>query len=400
MARKGFLGSEWNRIRAKLEDDPLRYGLPERVYGSTVLASFNIRKLGSVHGRDEHTWHFLADVCRRFDLIAVQEIMDDLSGLRHLRRLMGPEFEMIVSDRTGVFPGEPGLGERLGFIFNISQVHRTEIATDITYDRSKVLSTLCEYCDEIHLALSPHAAKLRTYLAKLRDYEAGALAKKPNKPTLKLQMPTFLTFIRAPFCSSFEIVGHPGTEPYRFMAVNAHLYFGDYMSDRRQEFDALMEWIIARLRENDKAYYPNFILLGDMNLDFDRPETDREAIEKHLKTFDGEFGREAHVNFPFLDQHPKRNAVFRTNARLTETFDQIGLFFRDERFPDHRKNTRMGQNPRGPDYGVFDFANLFSEALLEKRIGALKSGEKKDLFEKFEHSVSDHMPLWLRLPLP
>jgi len=67
------------------------------------------------------------------------------------------------------------------------------------------------------------------------------------------------------------------------MAINAHLYFGDYMADRRQEFDALMVWILARVNENDRAYYPNFILLGDLNLDFDNPRTDRKRIEKHMR---------------------------------------------------------------------------------------------------------------------
>ena len=91
-------------------------------------------------------------------------------------------------------------------------------------------------------------------------------------------MPTFLTFIRSPFCVSFEIAGHPGTAPYKFMAINAHLFFGKTMADRRQEFEALMDWIIGRVKTNDQAYYPNFILLGDLNLDFDDPKRDRERM--------------------------------------------------------------------------------------------------------------------------
>lgn len=400
MAGQSFIQSEWNKIRETLESDPARYGLPDRVYGSLVLGSFNIRKLGSVTNRSKETWKFLADVCRQFDLLAVQEIQDDLNGLRTLRAMMGPEFDMIVSDKTGVFPGEPGVGERLGFIFNSSIIRRTEIATDISYDRSKVINTISRHNDEIHTALTPYAEKLRDYLAKLEEYNAGSRSTKPKKPKFKVKMPTFLTFIRAPFCVSFEVSGHPGTEPYQFMAINAHLYYGDYMSDRRQEFDALMEWIIARLSEKDKAYYPNFILLGDLNLDFDKPETDRARIEKHLKTFDARFGDDAHVNFPFLDPHPSRKKVFRTNARLNETFDQIGLFFRDKRFPTHLENAKMGQNERGSDYGVFDFVNLFSKVLNKKPLHSLTSDAKKKFLARFEHKVSDHMPLWLRLPLP
>ena len=45
---------------------------------------------------------------------------------------------------------------------------------------------------------------------------------------------------------AFRIAGHPGTWPNEFMAVNAHLYFGNYIGDRRQEFNALVDWIMDR----------------------------------------------------------------------------------------------------------------------------------------------------------
>ena len=97
-----------------------------------LIGSFNIRKLGSARSRNSDTWEFLADVCRSFDLLTVQEIMDNLSGLRRLRSLLGPEFSMVVSDQTGVFPGEPGVGERLGFIYRWNTVERMEVASDVT----------------------------------------------------------------------------------------------------------------------------------------------------------------------------------------------------------------------------------------------------------------------------
>jgi hypothetical protein len=54
----------------------------------------------------------------------------------------------------------------------------------------------------------------------------------------------------------------------------------------------------------------------------------------------------------------------------------------------------MGKNPVGPDYGVFNFVKLFSEAL------KVPESQWESLIERFHHKVSDHMPLWLRLPLP
>ena len=384
---KQFTLAEWKLIRARLEADPVRFGLPQREYGSVLLGSFNIRKLGSSRSRNPDTWEFLADVCRSFDLLAVQEIMDDLSGLRRLMSLLGSEFDLVVSDQTGVFPGEPGVGERLGFVYRWNTVERMEVASDVTFDRTKVIDSIAGNYDAFMGDMTPYAKRLA-------DYQSG---RRKTKPRLKLSV--FLSFIRQPFCVAFRIAGHPGTTPYEFMAVNAHLYFGNYIDDRRQEFNALVDWIMSRFSTGSHAYYPNFILMGDLNLDYDNPARDRARIEQRIKSLNGELD-EANVNFPFLDVHPGRQGVFRTNARMTETFDQIGLFNRDPRLPTYLDNVTMGAHLQGPDYGVFEFCNLFSEAVLDRPLEELSSTERSGLMARFEHKVSDHMPLWVRLPLP
>ena len=111
MAAKKFTAEEWKAIRKALEKNAAKYGLPKREYGSAVLGSLNIRKLGSARSRDQDTWEFLAHVCSHFDLLAVQEVLDDLSGLRRLMSLMPSEYGLIVSDTTGAFPGRRGLAE-------------------------------------------------------------------------------------------------------------------------------------------------------------------------------------------------------------------------------------------------------------------------------------------------
>ncbi len=384
---KQFTSAEWKLIRAKLEDDPERFGLPQREYGSVLLGSFNIRKLGSSRSRNADTWEFLADVCRSFDLLVVQEIMDDLSGLRRLMSLLGSEFDLVVSDQTGVFPGEPGVGERLGYIYRWNTVERMEVASDVTFDHTKVIDSIAGNYDAFIGDMAPYAKRLA-------DYQSGS---RKSKPRLKLSV--FLSFIRQPFYVAFRIAGHPGTRPYKFMAVNAHLYFGNYIDDRRQEFNALVDWIMSRFSTGSHAYYPNFILMGDLNLDYDNPARDRARIEERIKSLNGEMD-EANVNFPFLDVHPGRRGVFRTNARMTETFDQIGLFNRDPRLPTYLDNPTMGAQVQGPDYGVFEFCNLFSEAVLDRPLEELSATERSGLMARFEHKVSDHMPLWVRLPLP
>jgi len=397
MAAKRFTSVEWKKIMGKLDEDPKKFGLPKREYGSVVLGSFNIRKLGSSRSRDQDTWGFLAHVCRHFDLLAVQEILDDLSGLRRLKSLLGPEFGLIISDTTGAFPGKRGLAERLGFIYNRRIVERTEVATDITYDRTEVLKTLALNRGRIN----PVLKRLGAYLEELKKWQDGETDTRPRKPTkAKLRMPVFLTFIRQPFCVSLRVHGYPGTEPYEFMAVNAHLNYGDPKHDPKQEFYALMDWIVERAGQEGRAYYPNFILMGDLNLDFDDPDKDKKRLEKDIKALNKVSNKGVSVNFPFLDIHPNQSEIFRTNARMSQTFDQIGLFSRDVRLPTFLDNVKMGQGPIGPDYGVFNFSELFSEALEGKPFAALSKAQQKSLFARFEHKVSDHMPLWLRLPMP
>jgi endonuclease/exonuclease/phosphatase family metal-dependent hydrolase len=329
-------------------------------------------------------------ICKQYDLIAIQEVQDNLEGLQKLMDELGPDFGMTVSDKTGAYPGKGSTGERLAFIFRWAVVQRCEVVSDISYDRTEML-------ERLHDNMEPITDALSTYHSKLDDYNNGI---RKSKPFLK--MPAFLTFIRTPYIVSFKIVGKLGTTPYKFMAVNAHLFFGHYIDDRRQEFNALLEWLIARVKENDRAYYPNFILLGDLNLDFDNPENDYDRIEKYMKAFNNNAGDKVNVNFPLITVHKGDTEVIRTNARGTQTFDQIGLFFRDSGLPTYDLNATMDDtiNPRGPDYGIFNFRNLFSNALKKKDFSKLTSSEQIEFVKRFHFEVSDHMPLWLRLPLP
>ena len=49
---------------------------------------------------------------------------------------------------------------------------------------------------------------------------------------------------------------------------------------------------------------------------------------------------------------------------------------------------------------MFEFDNIFSEAILDRPYQDLAAAERLDFTARFEHKVSDHMPLWVRLPLP
>lgn len=148
------------------------------------------------------------------------------------------------------------------------------------------------------------------------------------------------------------------------------------------------------------------MLLGDLNMDLDNPENDRARTEAYI----GDLKKEAFGNsnspriyFPFIGKHPSTGKIPRTNARHNQTFDQIGFFLGK----DEKRLLRLGWasriangEPDEFDYGVFDFANLFSKTILNKSYSSLTKAETKALGKQFEHSVSDHMPIWVRIPRP
>ncbi|MCP5084804.1 MAG: endonuclease/exonuclease/phosphatase [Alphaproteobacteria bacterium] len=414
-----FTEAEWAAIRTELAADPVKYGLPTRQYGSVLIASFNIRKLGKLgaKGRDDATMAFLADVCRRFDLVAVQEVMSDMTALRRMRDLMGARYGLAVSDIVGTFPGERGNEERLAFIYNPALVRRAELVTSVSTSRTKVLKTLARHHKEIFNVMdnSADAEAQRKYITETvpeyhRKLDAGERPRAPKEPRFKVNVDPFLQFIREPFAVAFEVHGHPGLDSYNFLAVNAHLQFGR-MKDRKAEARAIFEWIIHKV---ESAEARNIVVLGDLNFDLNRPREDlKEIITEFKKIRRSGKNKNMYVSFPFIFPHPRPPGlhppgdVYRTNIRLNQTYDQIGVFSRDDQVGKHLETTYTGHGdetnwgePNYPDYGVFNFSDLFSVALNGKPLSALTKSKRTAFIKRFEHKVSDHMPIWYRVPLP
>lgn len=137
-----FTKSQWRKINALYSQSVNDFGLPQRRKDSVVIGSFNIRKLDTKSKRTFQSWKLLKNTIERFDLIAIQEIMDDLSGLEHLQTLLGNDYSMVVSDVTGAKPGKAGNAERLGYLYNRKRLKRTALASDITFDRSEIAGKL------------------------------------------------------------------------------------------------------------------------------------------------------------------------------------------------------------------------------------------------------------------
>lgn len=418
-----FTPDEWELIRDRLAGHEARYGLPHRREGSVVLASFNIRKCGNPAKRSPGALDLMAAFIRRCDLVAVQEVMSDLSMIEELRRrasIGGPAWELLVSDVTGGVTSGRGMEERLAFLYRPDRFVRGPVVGDISYDRSAVLGKLYRHRAEFMTAMADYAddqhAHLDAEIAKLEWKLAGEEGDKPKgKSAPNQKSPHFLSFIRTPHMATFEVASPGGAAPYTFSLVNAHLLFGgDGRRERRErenEFNALTDWMLERVAST-RSHNRDYILLGDLNLAFDKAGDERrDEIVGRIKSMNDTLNRREAatvVNFPFIDERrdPRTGAmaVIRTNARQSQTFDQIGIFAKDARLPDFEANPGVADDPDPDafDYQHFNFADLFAEAVLgaDTELSEMEKGPRTAFINRFQHDVSDHMPIWIRLPVP
>jgi endonuclease/exonuclease/phosphatase family metal-dependent hydrolase len=212
------------RLRRRIE----RSGLPDKRSDSNLLVgTWNIRALGGFHPdwdenpgspkRNLRSLALVAEVVRRFDVIAIQEVKRDTSAIRALLAdFLGANWGMIVSDVTA---GSGGNAERLAFIYDQRRVRPSGLAGEIV-------------------------------LPPIEDQ---------NRARLPAEQ-----FARTPYIAGFVA----GEE--RFVLLTVHIKYGDVPEDRLPELRALAEYAAveirdrARLAESEEA---NVIVLGDFNID-------------------------------------------------------------------------------------------------------------------------------------
>ena len=395
-----FKPAQWDKIFNKLDSDEKAYGLPQRRSGSLVFASFNIRKFGrlmkgSSRKRSEGSWNLLVQFFERCDFVAIQEVMDDLTSLKHLVENLGGKYDFLVSDIAGGVPGNTGSSERLAFVYRKDRITPTGLGSDISFERSSILRRLYDRWDLLVKVFEKRDEDLDKWNKKNAARLAEGKGKRPKPPFV---LDRFIQFIRSPHIASFHAKGVGEAEPYKFLAVNAHLLYGNKSKQKQErwwEFMALMQWLITRAPNLKKSYEPNIFLFGDFNLDFEKIKVQRPVIDKLLKDLNKKALKRPSINLPFLDAHPEEEGVFRTNARRNQTYDQIGLIASDRRLPPPHQNDEAGKINDRYDYGMFNFVKLFLDAVPE----ATKANGKPD-YGLFDFDVSDHMPIWVRLQKP
>jgi endonuclease/exonuclease/phosphatase family metal-dependent hydrolase len=206
-------------------DDYKNGGVPARTLDRNLLiATWNIRAFGdltekweSADGdspkRDLHSLLCIAEIISRFDVIAIQEARDNLKALRHLIRVLGPNWGLSLTDVT---EGAPGNGERMAFLFDTRRVQLSGLACEIVVPQEQ-----------------------------LERIETGALQKQ---------------FARTPYAVSFR----SGEET--FVLITLHILYGESEEERLPELKAIAEWLAEWARDVN-SWDHNLIVLGDFNID-------------------------------------------------------------------------------------------------------------------------------------
>ncbi len=187
--------------------------LPQRTADHTLLlATWNLRDFDSNkfgHGpRLPEAFHYIAEVINAFDLVALQEVGEDMRPFERLMALLGPAWHYIATDLT---EGVSGNGERMVFVYDRRKVQFKHIAGELVLPR------------------------------------AGLVGGEHQ-------------FARSPFLVRFQ------SGWFKFYLCTAHLYYGDESgagyARRVAEIDALARFLKKRADEDRQ----NYILLGDLNV--------------------------------------------------------------------------------------------------------------------------------------
>jgi endonuclease/exonuclease/phosphatase family metal-dependent hydrolase len=209
---------EVQRLREYRDTEPGRQ-IPVKANNRLLIGTWNIANLGQQKRRDKD-YRILAEIIGWFDIVAVQETKDDLSGLRAIRDHLPNSWEILVSDKGGN-------DERMAFLYDANKVAQLEKVGEIAVPPK----------DHKHIKLPGITRK-------------------------------FNGFDRNPYLCAF-VAGS-----FQFLLVNVHLFYGSAAKadvDRRAlEAYAVARWSDLRTKDKD-AYVTDIIPLGDFNLPAVKP---------------------------------------------------------------------------------------------------------------------------------
>lgn len=196
----------------------------KRLDKNLLIATWNIRAFGNLTRkwdsdnedspkRDLHSVLCIAEIISRFDVIAIQEVKDNIRALRDTLKVLGKNWSFILTD---VNKGKVGNGERMAYLFDTRRVHLSGLAGELVVP------------EEWEENIGEHA-----------------LSKQ---------------FVRSPYAVSFQ------SNKHTFILVTLHILYGNSPQSRIEELRGIAKWLYS-WADSINAYHQDFIALGDFNID-------------------------------------------------------------------------------------------------------------------------------------
>lgn len=321
------------KLRTKLATE-----IPEKhLESNLIIASWNIREFDSpAYGdRIEEAFYYIAEIISKFDIIAIQEVREDLKALKKLVRILGDDWEYLVTDVT---EGSAGNKERLAFLFDTRKVKFGGLAGQVV--------------------LPPFETK---------DPQTGQTIYQAVKQ-----------LARTPYMCGFK-AGWTN-----FILSTVHILYGADAAnnpDRVKEIDSIAQ-ALARKAADQYEWSHNLILLGDFNIYSPADETYSSILK-------------AGFQIPPQLQNLPSNALqnkfydqiaFNVKPNQFETTGKAGVFnYYDVVFTDADETTYI------PLMG--DAYNKTEKGTDRKD----KTVYYKTYWRTFQ--MSDHLPMWVEIKI-
>ncbi len=398
------------------------------------IATWNLREFGGkkYKGRKHEELCYIAEIISHFELIALQEVRSNLSELKRLIRILGPDWKYIATDVTD---GSAGNNERMVFLYNRDYVSFRNIAGELTLqENDKVRASFGERIKLTNgININLNEAIDGTFKGRVEKnkggYRLSADLEIPLQKSSNIKIPTssFLTikkgtkiasnekvslsrggrgklkvevhqstiqganyavrlpensfddsfkqFARSPFLISFQAGW------LKLNLCTVHIYYGsatdeNKLKQRKKEIELLTKSLAKKAQREFKDDHESFLgVLGDFNIigkghpTMDALESNGFKIPEALKSIPG------------------------SNVARNKAYDQIA-FWKPDSKKSYSKLDIMSAN-------IFDFFKYVfkdgdeAEYRKEAAYNGLTSKTKYEQWRTYK--MSDHLPMWIEL---
>jgi endonuclease/exonuclease/phosphatase family metal-dependent hydrolase len=218
----------------------LSKSISKKTPNNLLIATWNVRAFGDLTEkweaadgdspkRDLQSLLCIIEIIKSFDIIAVQEVKDNIKCLRATIGMLGNDWSFLMTDVT---KGSAGNDERLAFIFNTKRVKLSGLACEIVVPAEQLSNNI-----------SPDALDKQ--------------------------------FARTPYAVSFKV------KDKTLILLTLHVLYGESEDKRIPELKAIAEWMYDWAKKLNKWEH-SLITLSDFNIEREDDPAYKAFVSKNL----------------------------------------------------------------------------------------------------------------------